>query len=397
MLERIMYNRLQKHLKDQNILYDKQFGFQTGHSTDHAIAQLFHLIYEAFEKNEYTLGVLIDLSKAFDTVDHAILLRKLELYGITDRNYGWIKNYLSNCLQYIQVDENYRTEYCVGVPQGSILGPLLFLLYVNDLKNASSVLDPMMFADDTNLFYTHSNIQKLFSTINEELASINQWFTSKKLSLNAKKTKYSCFHKPSKKDYIPLMLPKLTISNHVIERQEFIKFLGVLLDENPNWKEHIKHTENKIAKNLGLLYKARPFLERNALLALYYSYIQTYINFANIAWSSTCRTNLKKINSQQKHAIRFIFNKNKFAHTREIFKEQKILNIYQLNILSNIIFIHRVENKTAPSIFLTKFCKPSHAYPTNFSAHNILVPTFKLKKSNYRVSLLETHYFGTTF
>ena len=173
------------------------------------------------------------------------------------------------------------------------------LLYVHDLKNASSVLDPIMFADDTNLFYTHSNIQKLFSTMNEELASINQWFTSNKLSLNAKKTKYSFFHKPSKKDDIPLMLPKLTISNHVIERQEFIKFLGLLLDENLNWKEHIKYTENKIAKNLGLLYKVRIFLERNALLALYYSCTQTYINYANIAWGSTCRTNLKKLTANK--------------------------------------------------------------------------------------------------
>ena len=119
MLERIMYNCLQKYLKDQNILYNNQFGFRTGHSTEHAIAQLVDQIYEAFEKNKYTLGVFIDLSKAFDTIHHLVLLRKLELYGITDRNYAWIKSYLSNRVQYIQFDENRRTELCVvkcGLP-----------------------------------------------------------------------------------------------------------------------------------------------------------------------------------------------------------------------------------------------------------------------------------------
>ena len=134
--------------------------------------------------------------------------------------------------------------------------------------------------------------------MNKELASINQWFTSNKLCLNANEKKniyiYIFFfsRKPSKKDDIPLMLPMLNISNHFIERQGFLEFLRELLYENLNWKEHIKYTENKIAKNLGLIFKARPFLNRNALLAFYYSYMQTYINYANIAWGSTFRTNL---------------------------------------------------------------------------------------------------------
>ena len=146
---------------------------------------------------KYTLGLFIDLSKAFDTVDHSILLKKLELYGITDRNHGWLKSYLSNRRQFVQINEKEKTSLetiSCGVPQGSILGPLLFLLYVNDLKNASNILDPIMFANGTNLFFTHKDIRYLFQIVNQELENINQWFVSNKLSLNIKITKYSFFH-----------------------------------------------------------------------------------------------------------------------------------------------------------------------------------------------------------
>ena len=199
------------------------------------------------------------------------------------------------------------------------------------------------------------------------------------------KRKYLFSHKPSKKEDIPLVLPKLNINNSEIAWTESIKFLGVLLDQSLSWKTHIKYTENKISKNIGILFKARPFLNKKSLLSLYNSYIHSYINCGSVSWGSTCRTNLKKINSQQKNALRIIFNKRKFEHTSELFKSSKILNVYKLNIFNTAVFMHKIQGTSAPSIFLPKFRKPSQSYPTPFSHLNYVKPTPKLNKCKYGV------------
>ena len=252
MLERIMYKRLYNHLSQNHILYPKQFSFQKSHSTEHAIIELIDQINCSFEKDHFILGFFIDLSKAFDTVDHHIVVSKLDNYGANGNNLRWFQSYLENRKQYLNFNNKITTssEITCGVPQGSILGPLLFLIYVNELNNASSILDTM-FADDANLFYSHENIHQLFTKANEELEKIGDWFKANKLSLNNTKAKHKLFHKNSIKNDLPLKLLDLKITSNQIERRKTINLQTVMLDENVNWQEHIPTVENQIAKNVG--------------------------------------------------------------------------------------------------------------------------------------------------
>ena len=190
------------------------------------------------------------------------------------------------------------------------LKPLLFLLYVNDLLNCSSVLVPIMFADNTIFFLEQFNINTLFKTVDDKLIRINECFSASKLSLNAGKNKFPLFHKSGKKYSISSHLQTLKINNHDIEIDNTMRFLGVLLDDNLLWKEHTKYLKNKIAKNIELIYRTKSFLEKESLLALFYSLIHSYLNCANLAWGSTYLTNLKKTTQETRVVHNLNIHKN---------------------------------------------------------------------------------------
>ncbi|XP_057302725.1 uncharacterized protein LOC130636892 [Hydractinia symbiolongicarpus] len=294
-LERIMHNRLYDQLVQNNILYDKQFGFQKHHSTNHAVIELVSELSESFNKRLFTLGIFIDLSKAFDTVNHNILLSKLKSYGVQNNNLKWFTNYLTNRKQCIAYDDKLTLFQLIKCgAQGSILGPLLFLIYINNLLNSFKMLRFILFADDTNLFYSHTNIVDLFKTANQELAHINEWFKANKLSLNISKTKYVLFYNRYKTDKIPLLL------YHLLK-------------------------------------------------------ILTYLTYCNISWASNNVNKLKKLYNKQKHACRIIFGSDRYAPTQHLFLQIGALNIYQLNMHQVLLFMYKMKQNITPKLFTNQF------------------------------------------
>ena len=267
--ERIIQERLLSFLNSQDYLFNGQYGFRRGHSTSMAIIDLVENIKNAWERREHCLGVFIDFSKAFDTVDHEILIAKLDHYGVRGPPKNLIESYLSNRKQYVSYDgrESSHFDVTVGVRQGSIFGQLFLILYVNDLARSSPLFKYILFADDTNLFASGKTKRALYKKVRAELGVLSQWFACNKLSLNYKKTEFIDFSKPrvgsSSHNFT------LNINGHRIKKVKKSKFLGVTIDEALSWREHIGMILRKVRQTIGVIGRARGFMGGPQLLGLY--------------------------------------------------------------------------------------------------------------------------------
>ena len=270
--ERLMANRIVSFFNKHSLFSEKQYGFLKGRSTQEALMNFTENIYDALDAHEHNISILIDLKSAFDTLNHSILISKLELYGIRGVPLKWIESYLSDRKFYVSLNGSSSSTRTlnIGIPQGSILGPLYFIIYNNDLPKVSNILSTTLFADDTNFSISNNCYDNMKSILNEELVKIKDWTTANRLTINTNKTELLLFSNR----HVNATDCDIFLDGDSVAYQNHARFLGVMVDRNLNFKIHIDIVNTKVSKHAGILYKIRNDLSvstrKLTIIPLYY-------------------------------------------------------------------------------------------------------------------------------
>ena len=375
-----MYSRIFKFLDDNNSIYPLQFGFRLTFSTTHALISLTEDIRKNLHEGNIGCGIFVDLQKAFDTVENDILLAKLEHYGIRGLANEWFRSYLSNRKQYVSINghESSLASVSYGVPQGSVLGPLLFLIYINDLNQAIKFCKVHHFADDTNLLHFNKSLATLNKLVNLDMKNLIVWLNTNKISLNVDKTELIIFKHQKKKLDTEI---KIKIIRKRLYPSQSVRYLGIKIDQNLNWKDYINDIAVKLNRANALLFKIRNFVNITILETIYFAILDSHINYANLVWTQNSNA-MSRILTLQKKAMRIITFQSRNCHSSPLFFKLKLLKFNDKVHHENVFLISKFINSLLPPVFnWFTFCSNVHNYETASSA------TCKLFKPSFHTNL----------
>lgn len=377
-LERIVKDQLTDYLDNNNILCNCQFGFRKDKNINDALYEVVKQINLSFTKNNRSMLIFLDLTKAFDSVDRGKLLQKLDLIGVRGNALAWFRSYLTERRQSVSICgvNSDALPIDFGVVQGSTLGPILFLIYINNISRLKLFSKLSLFADDTLIFIESSNWQDARIKALHDLMFIKQWLDQNTLSLNISKTKFMPISLRECSDYTLRDLTihscgdylNLTCNCEAIERVTTYKYLGVIIDHRVRWAEHIQYIKTKIRKYLFAFRQLREVLNDNEIKIVYYAYIQSLLSFGIVAWGGANKSILEPLYVVQKSILKVAFNKARRYPTDTLFQDVSVLNIRQLFIKHLMVFIFKHYNSIFSPIL--------HTYSTRYSANvGFLTPT----------------------